>query len=129
MRASKPLRVLRFSLRSGVDTVGRCLASHAFEEALADHAEAAWMDFERTRDRLAGKEQAVEGPIEGLLLREIRKGDRTGKPKRNGYGHLRGFWFPRLSNSPYDRLMDHYKPLPCPLQTSPLLDYAPPVDL
>jgi len=34
-----------YSSHAQVNTVGRWLASHAFDEALPDHAEAAWMDI------------------------------------------------------------------------------------
>jgi len=33
-----------YSSHADVDTVGRWLASHPFEEGHPDHAEAAWMD-------------------------------------------------------------------------------------
>ena len=35
-----------YSSHAQVDTVGRWLASHAFDKALPDHAEAAWMDIQ-----------------------------------------------------------------------------------
>lgn len=57
-----------YSSHAQVDTVGRWLASHAFDKALPDHAEAAWMDIQHeTQGHIASK--VVAGNIKDVSYR------------------------------------------------------------
>ena len=61
-----------YSSYADVDTVGRWLASHAFEEALPDHAEAAALDGHLARDaKPSGKNKDGGRLHKGRILSKV----------------------------------------------------------